>query len=161
MLNRYRDIKYSIRADYTVRAYQTYDQRQVIYMADTIKNLGDLILTYDMAAGEAMGKRESHTPKIEMPEKVKADQDFEIKVTVGPHPNTVEHSIRWIEIYFYEEGRPFNPMMVSRVDFVPVISEPQVILKVKLQKKGVLHALEYCNLHGLWSQKREVIVDKS
>lgn len=121
-----------------------------------IENLGNLILTYDMAAGEALGKRESHTPRIEVPGKVKADEAFEIKVTVGPHPTTVEHSIRWIEIYFYERGRAFNPLLLSRAEFAPVLSEPAATIKVKLQKEGVIHAMEYCNLHGLWSNKKEI-----
>lgn len=133
----------------------------MIYLTNTDKNLGDLILTYDSAAGEALGKRESHTPKIEAPETIKAEETFELKVNVGPHPSTVEHSIRWIEIYFYEEGRPFNPIMLSRVEFVPVLSEPSVTLKTKLQKSGVLHAVEYCNLHGLWSGKKGIEVSKS
>ncbi len=128
-------------------------------MTDSIENLGNLILTYDMAAGEALGKRESHTPKIEVPAKIKADEAFEIKVTVGPHPSTVEHSIRWIEIYFYEEGRAFNPIMLSRVDVAPVLSEPAVTIKAKLQKKGVIHAMEYCNIHGLWSSRKEIMVE--
>jgi superoxide reductase len=33
-----------------------------------------------------------------------------------------------------------------------------VILKLKLQKGGVIHAVEYCNLHGLWSGKKEIKV---
>jgi superoxide reductase len=121
-----------------------------------VQNLANLILTYDMAAGEALGKRESHTPRIEIPAKVKAGEAFEIRVSVGPHPNTVEHSIRWIEIYFYEVGRAFNPLMLSRAEFAPVLSEPAVTIKVKLQKEGVIHAMEYCNLHGLWSNKEEI-----
>jgi superoxide reductase len=133
----------------------------VIYLANKNNNMGDLILTYDSAAGEALGKRESHTPKIEAPASIKADEIFELKVTVGPHPNTLEHSIRWIEVYFYEEGRPFNPIMLSRVEFAPALCEPSVVLKTKLQKSGVLHALEYCNLHGLWSGKKEIAVSRS
>jgi len=122
------------------------------------KNLGELIYTYDNAAGEALGKRESHTPKIEAPAKVKPDQVFDLKVSVGPHPNTVEHSIRWMAIYLYEEGRAFNPVILSNVSFVPVTTQPEVILKLKLAKGGVIHAVEYCNLHGLWSGKKEIAV---
>jgi len=122
------------------------------------KNLGELIYTYDNAAGEALGKRESHTPKIEAPAKVKPDQVFDLKVSVGPHPNTVEHSIRWMAIYLYEEGRAFNPVILSNVSFVPVTTQPEVILKLKLAKGGVIHAVEYCNLHGLWSGKKEITV---
>ena len=122
------------------------------------KNLGELIYTYDNAAGEALGKRESHTPKIEAPASVKPDQVFDLKVSVGPHPNTVEHSIRWMAIYLYEEGRAFNPVILSNVSFVPVTTQPEVILKLKLAKGGVIHAVEYCNLHGLWSGKKEIAV---
>jgi superoxide reductase len=126
-------------------------------MAD-MKNFGELIYTFDNAAGEALGKRESHTPKIEAPAKVKADEIFEVKVTVGPHPNTVEHSIRWIAVYLNEEGRAFNPVSLSNVSFTPVQAQPEVTLKLKLQKGGVIHAVEYCNLHGLWSGKKEIRV---
>ena len=37
------------------------------------KDLGATINTYDMAAGEALGKREGHTPRIEAPAKAKPD----------------------------------------------------------------------------------------
>ena len=103
-----------------------------------------------------MGKRESHTPKIEVPGKIKADEVLEIKVSVGPHPSTVEHSIRSMEVYYYEKGRAFNPIMLYRAEFAPVLSEPAVTIKAKLQREGVIHAMEYCNLHGLWSNKKEV-----
>jgi len=35
-------------------------------------DLGSLIYTYDLAAGEALGKRENHTPRIEAPPTAKA-----------------------------------------------------------------------------------------
>ena len=123
-----------------------------------MRNLGEIIYTFDNAAGEALGKRESHTPKIEAPAKVKPDQVFDLKVSVGPHPNTVEHSIRWMAIYLYEEGRAFNPVILSNVSFAPVPTQSEGILKLKLAKGGVIHAVEYCNLHGLWSEKKEITV---
>ena len=121
-------------------------------------SFGNLIYTYDAAAGEALGKRESHTPKIEAPAQVKPDELFSLKVTVGPHPNTVEHSIRWIMVTFEEEGRAFNPVFLGKVSLNPVTTQPEVVLNVKLPKSGVIHALEYCNLHGLWAGKREIKV---
>jgi superoxide reductase len=33
-----------------------------------------------------------------------------------------------------------------------------MILNVKLQKSGVFHAIEYCNLHGLWSGRQDIKV---
>jgi len=124
----------------------------------TAQKIGDLIYTFDGAAGEALGKRESHTPKIEAPAQVKPDDIFELKVTVGPHPNTVEHSIRWIMVVFEEEGRAFNPIFLGKVSLNPVTSQPEIVLKVRLAKGGVIHAVEYCNLHGLWAGKKEISV---
>jgi superoxide reductase len=122
------------------------------------KTLGELIYTFDAAAGEALGKRESHTPKIAAPATVKPDEQFTLKVTVGPHPNTVEHSIRWIMVMFEEEGRAFNPVFLGKASLNPVTTQPEVILNVKLQKSGVIHAVEYCNLHGLWSGRMAIKV---
>lgn len=119
---------------------------------------GNLIYTFDAAAGEALGKRESHTPKIEAPAQVKPDEQFILKISVGPHPNTVEHSIRWIMVTFEEEGRAFNPVFLGKISLNPVTTQPEVILNIKLQKSGVFHAVEYCNLHGLWSGKKEIKV---
>ncbi len=121
-----------------------------------MKDLGAAIYTYDTAAGEALGKRESHTPKIEAPAMAKADEAIMVKISVGPHPNTVEHSIRWLAVFFYEEGRAFNPLTLAKVSFNAPTTEPEITLKVKLSKSGVIHALEYCNLHGLWSGKKEI-----
>jgi superoxide reductase len=122
------------------------------------KSLGGLINTYDSAAGEALGKRESHTPKIEVPDKVKPDEAILVKVAVGPHPNTMEHSIRWIQVYFVEEGRAFNPINIAKVSFNPGNADPEVVFRMKFAKSGVIHALEYCNLHGLWSSGKALKV---
>jgi superoxide reductase len=123
-----------------------------------MKDIGAIINTYDMAAGEALGKRESHTPRIEAPASAKPEEPFMLKVSVGPHPNTVEHSIRWIHLFFYEEGRAFNPINLGKFSFNPGTTDPEVTAKVKLMKSGVIHAVEYCNLHGLWSAKKEIRV---
>jgi desulfoferrodoxin (superoxide reductase-like protein) len=66
------------------------------------EDLGAAIYTYDLAAGEALGKREGHTPKIEAPVKAKPGEAVTIRVSVGPHTNTMEHSIRWIAVFYYE-----------------------------------------------------------
>jgi superoxide reductase len=123
-----------------------------------IKDLGAGIYTYDLAAGEALGKREGHNPNIEAPAKVKPDEAVRIKVSVGPDPNTVEHSIRWIAMFYYEEGRAFNPLTLAKVSFNAPTTKPEITMAVKLQKSGMIHALGYCNLHGLWSGKREITV---
>jgi len=102
---------------------------------------------------------ESHTPKIEAPDTVKVGETIDVKIVIGPHLNTVQYSIRWIELYFYKEGRAFNPILLGRVMFIPEYTEPEVMFRVKLRKSGVLYAIEYCNLHGLWEGRKEIKVE--
>ncbi len=102
-------------------------------------------------------KAKNHKPVIECPEEVKAGEEFELRVYVSGHPNKTEHSIRWIEVYFEEEGRDFNPIMLSRSAFSEFVS-PDVTLKVKLERSGKIVALAYCNKHGLWEGEKEVKV---
>ena len=123
------------------------------------RKFGELIYTPEIASGEAISKVETHTPKIEAPDTVKAGEPFHVKVSVGPHPNTVQHSIRRVELYFYEEGRSFNPIRLATTELEPVYSEPEVRFKVKLKKSGVIYAVEYCNLHGLWEARKEIKVE--
>lgn len=82
------------------------------------------------------------------------------KIRIGPHPNTVEHSIRRIEVYFYEENRAFNPIRIVTVDLEPVYSEPEIVVKLRLARSGILYAIGYCNLHGLWKSRKEIKVIK-
>jgi len=124
-----------------------------------IKKFGDLIYTPESASGEAISKVETHTPKIEMPEVVKAGEPVEVKISVGPHPNKVEHSIRWIEVYFEEDGRAFNPVMLARFMPAPGYVEPVLEFNLKLEKPGTIHVLIYCNLHGLWENSHRIEVE--
>lgn len=48
--------------------------------------------------------------------------------------------------------------MLARMEFAPVYSEPEAKLKVKLSKSGSIMAVEYCNVHGLWSAKEDIKV---
>jgi len=119
---------------------------------------GDLIYNINSISGEAVSKAESHIPKIISPDQVKADNLFEVNISIGPHPNRLEHSIRWIELYFYEENRKFNPILLSRAIFTPEYMEPNISLKIKLRKSGVLYALGYCNIHGVWENSKKIKV---
>ncbi len=65
--------------------------------------LGERIQTADW-------KAEKHVPVIESPDSVAADKVFTVRVSIGkgiPHPNTTEHHIRWIDVYFQPEGDKF------------------------------------------------------
>jgi len=74
--------------------------------------LGDRIQSADW-------KAEKHVPVIEGPDQVTANQPFQVTVSVGkeiPHPNTTEHHIRWIALYFQPEGDKFI-YEIGRCDF--------------------------------------------
>ncbi len=109
-------------------------------------------------------KQEKHIPVIEAPDKAKKGEFFKITVTVGkeiPHPNTTEHHIRWIEVYFLAEGEKF-PFEIGRFEFnshgestqgpntSTIYTHPQVSCTFKTDKKGTIFASSYCNIHGLW-----------
>jgi superoxide reductase len=109
-------------------------------------------------------KSEKHVPVIECQDTVTADMPFDVCVTVGKeiaHPNTTEHHIRWIKLYFKPDGDKFSyeaascefnahGECVDGPNKGAVITEPSVMVKMKIKKSGVLFAASYCNIHGLW-----------
>lgn len=128
-------------------------------MINISKKFGDIIYTPETATNEAISKVETHTPKIEAPDVVKSGQEFKVKISVGPHSSTVNHSIRYLKFYFNEENRVFNPIHIASIVLEPEYTEPKLELVIKLKKSGVLYVLEYCNLHGLWEARKEIKVE--
>jgi superoxide reductase len=119
---------------------------------------------------EADWKAEKHVPVIECPDQVKADKLFEVKVSLGreiPHPNTTEHHIRWISLFFHPDGVKFT-YQVGRYEFSahgesvegankgPVYAHHEATASLKISKPGVFYALAYCNIHGLWQSAKEI-----
>ncbi len=117
-------------------------------------------------------KKEKHVPVIECPESVKANDIFQVKVTLGKevaHPNTTEHHIRWITLYYHDEGGKFAHE-VAHIEFNahgesaegpnqgPVYAHHEATATLKIAKPGVLHALAYCNIHGLWESSKPIAV---
>jgi len=115
-------------------------------------------------------KTEKHVPVIECPDAVKAGELFGVKVTLGKeiaHPNTTEHHIRWISLYMHAEGEKFA-YEVAHAEFNahgestegankgPVYTHHEVTVTMKTSKPGTLHALAYCNIHGLWESSKEI-----
>ena len=117
-------------------------------------------------------KNEKHVPVIECKDQAQAGEVVQVKVCVGKavaHPNTTEHHIRWIALYFHPQGAPV-PCEVARVEFTahgesgagpnqgPVYTQSEAAVSLKLAKGGTLMALSYCNIHGLWSSTKDVAV---
>jgi len=113
-------------------------------------------------------KKEKHVPVIEVIDK--KEGMIVVKVTVGketPHPNTTEHHIRFIDLYFLPEGEQFA-FHIGRQEFNShgestkgpnmsgVHTEPIAYFTFKANKKGKLVAFSYCNIHGLWSSEEKI-----
>ena len=129
-------------------------------------NLSELLQSSDW-------KTEKHVPVIEGPDKINAGQPLEITVSVGKqiaHPNTTEHHIKSIEVYFLAAGEKF-PCQLGRFEFnahgesaqgpntSTVFSEPKGVLAFKTAKSGLIMAVAYCNIHGLWRSEKEIKVE--
>jgi len=118
-------------------------------------------------------KSEKHVPVIEAADKIKKGEAIKVTVTVGkeiPHPNTTEHHISWIELYFLPKGEKF-PSQVARLEFSAhgasaqgpntstVYTLPLAVVNFKTEKTGTLIASSYCNIHGLWDNSKEISVE--
>jgi superoxide reductase len=116
---------------------------------------------------------EKHVPLIEAPEVVKKSMPTRITVTIGKeiaHPNTTEHHLSWIEVYFLPDGEKF-PYLLGRFEITAhgasvqgpntstIFTVPEVVLNFKTDKSGTLLAAAYCNIHGLWENSQKIKVE--
>ncbi|MEJ5259027.1 MAG: class II SORL domain-containing protein [Anaerohalosphaeraceae bacterium] len=117
-------------------------------------------------------KSEKHVPVIEAPDQVKADEIFRVTVSIGKeiaHPNKTEHHIRWISLYYQENGGKY-PRQAAHVEFTchgesiegpdkgPLFTHHEATAALKISKSGTLYALAYCNIHGLWQSEKPITV---
>ncbi len=115
-------------------------------------------------------KTEKHVPVIEAPAKAAAGQPFSVTVTVGkdiPHPNTTEHFIMWISLFYKSDDGKFV-YQLGKADFTahgesaegpnkgPAYTDPHVTFTAKITKPGTLTAMSYCNIHGLWESSVKI-----
>jgi superoxide reductase len=127
--------------------------------------LGDVLQTQDW-------KKEKHVPVIDAPESAKSGEAFNITVSVGKeiaHPNTTEHHITWIQLYFMPEGGK-HAHQLATVEFTahgesteganegPAYTHHAATVEVLLKKSGTLMAMSMCNIHGLWESSQEIKV---
>ena len=118
-------------------------------------------------------KKEKHVPVIEAPEKVKKGEFFDVRITIGKeiaHPNKTEHHIRWIAVYFHPQDGKF-PYQIGRAEFTAhgesiegpdtstVYTHHQAILSFKTEVPGIIYAVSYCNIHGLWQNEKAIEVE--
>lgn len=97
-----------------------------------------------------------HTPIIEVPEKVSANDPFSVEIKIGgidgvEHPNILGHWINWVEIYAKDR-------LVCRVGFGPAMCDGYALnVKVALNETTTLRARGFCNLHGVWEGKEKEV----
>lgn len=117
-------------------------------------------------------KTEKHVPVIECPDQVQAGELCEVKVSLGKeiaHPNTTEHHIRWIQLFFKPDGDKFA-YQVGNFEFTahgesaegpnsgPVHTHHAVTVAIRISKPGTLLATAFCNIHGLWESSKTLAV---
>ncbi len=117
-------------------------------------------------------KNEKHVPVIKCPDSFTKDQMTAVEVAIGEeiaHPNTTEHHIGWIELYFMPEGAKFISQ-IARFEFLShgaTVNGPNTgsvhthhagTVHMKTSEPGTLFATAYCNIHGLWQGSREIKV---
>lgn len=121
---------------------------------------------------QADWKTEKHAPVIECPDSVSPGNLFEVKLSIGKeiaHPNTTEHHIRWIRLYFLPSGAKaaFEAASIEfschgesaeGADQGPIHTAHQGSVFLKLNKSGTIFASSYCNIHGLWENSKEISV---
>ena len=115
-------------------------------------------------------KNEKHVPVIEVSDTVKKGESFQVSVGVGKeisHPNTTEHHIRWIQLFFKADNHKF-PYQVGEFAFTahaestegadqgPVTTSHEVVCTLSVKDSGTLIATSFCNIHGLWENSMAV-----
>lgn len=115
-------------------------------------------------------KTEKHVPVIEIRGEVKKGEDIDVNAMVGKeieHPNKTEHHIRWIELYFHPKDEQYPYLLgkyqfgahgesVEGPDTSTIYAEPKVSATFKTEKPGTIIANSYCNIHGLWTNEKEL-----
>ena len=107
---------------------------------------GELVCCGDpmkkMAENTTDAAQEKHVPVIE-----KIDGGYKVKVGSVAHPMTEEHLIEWIELV--ADGTAYRA-------FLKPGQAPEATFLIDAVQ---ITAREYCNLHGLWSNKKEIAVE--
>ncbi|MFH1014060.1 MAG: class II SORL domain-containing protein [Thermoplasmatota archaeon] len=115
-------------------------------------------------------KQEKHVPVIEIPEHVVKGENIYLKVSIGkeiPHPNTTNHHIEWVDVYFHPDDEKF-PYHLGKITFSShgastkgadtstVYTHPQGTIVFKTEKPGKILVFSYCNIHGLWMNEEQL-----
>ena len=127
------------------------------------KNISSLIK-------EADWKKEKHVPVIDCPDEIEKDTMADVTISLGKeiaHPNTTEHHIRWIDVYFHPEEEKF-PYQIGHYEFnahgesvdgpnaSTIYTHHKITTSFKTSKPGTIYAMALCNIHGLWQSSKNI-----
>lgn len=127
--------------------------------------LGDKIKSADW-------KAEKHVPVIDCADAVNSDERLDVSITIGKvisHPNTTEHHIRWVQLFFKPEGEKSiyeagnfeftaHGESVEGPNAGPIYTHHTITTSLNIKKSGTLIATSLCNIHGLWESSKEIKV---
>ncbi len=122
------------------------------------RSLGRLIGCEGEIPQELNEKAKTHVPRVDIESPVKKGESASIRIILTEHPSRTDHHIEFLDVYYEEDGRPFNPIRVAHVRLTPEIAEPYVEIRIRPRVSGWLHVVAYCNMHGLWEAVRRVEV---
>ena len=128
-------------------------------------NLNDLAQTGDWT-------KEKHVPVIDYVgdwSDLKKNNPIKVKITIGkeiPHPNTAEHHIAWVNVYFLPDKEKLL-QHVGKFDFnshgassTKIFTNPDITFSFKTEKEGTLIVFSFCNIHGLWKNESDFLYEE-
>jgi superoxide reductase len=115
---------------------------------------------------------EKHVPVIDAPDVFVPGEMTTVFVEVGKeieHPNTTEHHIRWIRVYFMPEGSSYAYEIgdfdlgahgegVDGPNTSTIYTNHKVMLEFKTDVPGTLYATSFCNIHGMWESSKAISI---
>ncbi|MBD3347982.1 MAG: Neelaredoxin [Candidatus Eisenbacteria bacterium] len=115
---------------------------------------------------------EKHVPVIDCPDSFVSGEMTAVVVQVGKeidHPNTTDHHVRWIRLYFIPDGSPFayeigsyefeaHGASVDGPNTSTVYTNHKVMTEFRTEVPGTLHATAFCNIHGLWESWKRISI---
>ncbi len=117
-------------------------------------------------------KAEKHVPVITCNDSVNNDAMFDVNVSIGKeiaHPNTTEHHISWIQVFFKPNDEKFAHQ-VGNFEFSAhgestaganegvVYTNHSITFSMKIKASGTLYATSLCNIHGLWESSKTITI---
>ncbi len=110
-------------------------------------------------------KREKHVPAISGVDSAEAGKWVKINVRVGkevPHPNSVEHHIKWVQVYYTPDDSKFA-YDLGRASFNChgeglIVTGSSADFHFTAATSGTIHAVSYCNIHGLWESSKKLTI---